>query len=303
MVNVRRTVVVVTVLAFAFCAHHVSAEQPPPQYWDPLLWAHLIVRGVVEEVTWKIMPASEWLPASSLPEGKSFAVGLARVRIADVLKGKAPGPVLDVWALDDDLRSLLDKGQQVVVCCYFNPQFHHGIYLVYGSYDFYALQGGRWIRGVRVMSGVLPPPPGEKLATSTLSTDFSLAEIMDRVRQTEAPALARAADCVAIGVVSAVGDTIVEGQSANVVSLATESTLKGPPTVNGLTFVMTTNGRSFGTWASYLPWVPTRGQRLFVFLKRGSVGLYAFAGINSVLQLDGDRVVVDRVAQYGRSVN
>jgi hypothetical protein len=272
---------------------------------DPLIWSHLVVRGVVIETSVRSMPVREFLPGSQVDPSGRVDVRSIRVLVLEVLKGKFASDVLEVWDDEDYCGDCVGDGDAVVVCADFAPYILTGAYRVSGARNFYLEHDGHWIRADTRLGVILPPPGAENSApldvTTSAPAELTLAQIRERVAEASPRTLARQADIVAVGTILAVEDSTTIPPLIVKVAMDVESVMKGR-SVERLTFYVS-RGRSFFDKNVFTQDIPAVGQRWCVFLRRQGHLLLPFAGSNGLLRIEGSRMIVDGVASHELSVD
>ncbi|HEX5133699.1 MAG TPA: hypothetical protein VFX92_14590 [Candidatus Krumholzibacteria bacterium] len=292
----------------AVCAAPSVLPGANPHDYDPLLWSPLVVHGVVENVGPRYFTHDQLYPngpAMENPPGSLYRMNVIEVNVIQVLKGRFPERVFRAWNSDVDFGKLLDVGQEIVICAQQNPYFFGGTYVAQEPNDVYAKSDGFWVRGIQ--HPVVPPPDSRAdVFVSEPIPDVTFEEIVERAERSSMPVVAREADLIVLGDVMAVEPASVAGVTdVSLVTLDVHKTLKGDPaTIRSFIMRHDTHGVEYGTLNSYIPMLPAIGEQWLVFLKAGPDGYFPFAGENSLLRVEGDRLIYGPVggsAPYTRS--
>jgi hypothetical protein len=272
----------------------------PANVRDPLVWSHLVVRGVVTSVTEPSLPIKEYRPASQMQTG-NVSVRLIRVRVLEVLKGEYSSEMLDVWD-DDDHCGYVVGLDTVVACVDFAPYILTGAYRVPTGRSVFVERDGYSVRPGGRFADVPPPSEnGAAVSPESLAEELlTLAQLRARVAQSSPRAVALQADVVAIGTVSSVEDSTSGPPFIVKVTMDVQSALKGE--VPGhLTFLVERGLSSFYRGV-YTFEIPEAGETWCVFVRQRDGVLYSFAGGNGLLRIDGTKLIVDGVVAHGFSL-
>jgi hypothetical protein len=239
---------------------------------DPLEVSDLIVRGMIEHVE----PTKLSVQGSESP--LAFDGVTARVKVLEVLRGKWSEPEITVTVLHD--ANALVNGREYVICAFWfkrNQVFVTAPHL--GIYD--KTSASRWVRYL-----------GPEAQQVSIDPDTLSSGDMDaRVARGSLDSLAEQSTLVVSGVVVAVHDSVYaigEGHATiEHCTLAVKRVLKGNASESQVDFVIPKT-REF-TRNHSTPNIEV-GQEWLLFLQASKAGLYPFAGSNSFLRVEGDKL-------------
>jgi hypothetical protein len=244
--------------------------------FDPLRYAHIVVRGRITTVTAESVPATK----CGYKESGNKTVDVITLMGARTLRGTdSPGNIV-AWS-DLVVGDLV--GREAVLCAKWIPPL--GSYLVgYGGACLVETQDGTWAR----YDG-----------SETITTE----ELDARLLSTRPEAVARSAGIAVIGKVVSVADSVldVDGHMMSIrrVGLRIEQLIKGQYDGSIIDFVVVLAGGGYAPpWRTATPTEFDIGEEWIAFLARGPGFYYPSAGMNGLLRVQGDTLLYDRVAPY-----
>lgn len=283
-------------IIFLIC-NVVSATQTPSHLnsaaiYVPLEDSHLIVRGQIVNVTVERKTLGEWGAVEQDDRAALWPIDIASITVLvrETLKG--------TWKFDEitfhtrGKGDLFTEGREMIICA--RKRMHNGseIWTAGEHLGLYSRsKGNRW---------TLVTTDAALRASETLSYEA----LVGRIRHVDLPNVVAASDIVAKGVIASVEEASYsssDGRAGKLTryTLRVEELLKGSSTSGLIEFVVPHIDASYvPSWTRLVPVGISKGQEWYVFLRMGDLGAYAFAGPNSLLLLDGNRLVFDMTVDY-----
>jgi len=263
-----------------------TAAESPDNH-DSLLYAPLIVRGVVESYTRGSVPFHEWggEELSAEIRDRPFPIRIARVRILEVMKGGYRGQSIEIGVIRTagDMVELIE-GENYILCLWYRDELRGGSYYLSSARSVFLYSGGGWIH-------------------CSDGTIFEPDAIRSLLKTTTIPYLAAHADLVAVGDIRAIEMTTLtgpNGERAKVreCTMTVSSVLKGEVVGRTVTFKMIIKGQYSPPWRTRVPWAMNVGETWYVFLKKGEVGYYPVGGANGLLKVEGRHLIYDNAVPF-----
>ncbi|HET6349949.1 MAG TPA: hypothetical protein VFH88_12785 [Candidatus Krumholzibacteria bacterium] len=257
----------------------------PYRFYDPLLWAHLVVRGEVLSITEAPSTSAEWgIRVGGQPY--RITVETVVVRVSEVLKGQYVGGELPVAVFSGrhyPQPNPIKVGDEVVLAVKLNGATHR--YLLENYSGLLTRRGTEWQH----------PDPG----TYTYMADkraLSWPEVEERVASMSAQNISEQADIIVSGTLRSVSNDHEDQTTTASWKMSVDSVLKGNPPP-GIEFSMAWKGK-LPAWAVPIPMQASPGQKWLVFLRRSDDKYVPFAGLNGMLREDGERLIYDDSVEY-----
>lgn len=262
--------------------------------YDPLQDSHMIVRGRVTSIHMESIALGDLLIVDSSDTQPPILSSVQAIDIAieEVLHGTTQEASITFLVFPGvDLRN----GQEVVVCAKWFKGRRLSRFVTNPVLGLYEKRAGRW----------------EQLADPTSTTrpeSLTDEELLNRIREVSVASLVAQSDVVASGIIEKVWASSYRTDNERVgdlvhYRLTVTQLLKGNDSDGVLEFVVATENLSFvPTWFRYTPKGLAVGQEWFVLLRKGERGLYPFRGPNSLLKVDGDRLLYDNAVVYPMGV-
>jgi hypothetical protein len=258
----------------------------PPE--DPLEVSHIVVRGVVESVTTSQFDLSDGSPGTSPAVFESIT---AQVRVLETLRGGWTGPDITFVALGDPTS--LARGGEYIICGLWNQTRrtfvtgpHIGIFTKDGD--------DRWIE---------QPRPTGRSGRVHEPVALTSADVLARLRSGSLDGVTRQSDVIVSGTVVSKHDSdyvIGDGRRGTMTHyrVRVEAVIKGHVTTGHVEFVVPQVNEYVPEWYRFTYPNIELGQEWLVFLRTGDRGLYPFAGRNSLLLIDEERLIYDSIVDY-----
>ncbi len=259
-------------------------------YYDPLQHSHVVIRGKVlashtersERLGWD----APWVSSN---------VTIVRVTVAELLGGNWPGTEIEMAAIGG-VSSYFEVGKEYIFCCMSKNTNGADVLLTDTGVGLYARQDEAWSRIVF----------DDVLDTNELLSD---AELRTRVASASLVSMTRSSDIIARGVILDSRRSKHKSPNGAVCSLMhyrvkVSEFIKGKTADNELEFVIPRVGGSdyVPAWYRVTPSRIENGQEWVIFLRRGEFGLYPFGGRNSLLRVEGERLIYDNAIEYPRGL-
>jgi hypothetical protein len=237
--------------------------------YEDMLRADLIVRGKVGAVTNESVPAELLEPTWT--HGGECKIAVVDFAINEVVFGSFEAETIAfvVDMSNSELQGSYGAGDEMIVSLVFRPGFRGGTYFVNANEARFVLSDGAWIRQGHV----------------TAEHRFNLEEIRSIVAPSRLEEVATSASIVAVGVVVAVEDNLVQGPAGGVgrikaITLNVEELVKGTVASKTLIFDVFAGGTYWPSWADAGPHQIQNGVRYCVFLKEIEGKFYSAGGVN-----------------------
>lgn len=274
-------------VAAGFCLSVVVAQQASATspfgatpLCDPLQQSHLIVRGVVVDNRDETMTLGQWgaVPENDQDAGIRIGMSLVRVSVEEVLKGKWTDKEIVFRVRDQPW--LLERGKEYVICGLWRQVQNGGFFVTEPGIGFYVKESNGW---TACTSSRIHPGEGMKNE-----------DMVSRIREADVAHVTAAADVVARGTVIKTWDPEssndpTHDKRATHYELRVIETLKGPSR-DTLDLVVSPG--------LCVPRGMAPGQEWLVFLKSGEGGFFPFAGRNSLLKVESDRLIFDMSVEF-----
>lgn len=264
--------------------------------YDPLQHSHVVVHGRVTAVARESIVPGDLLNRGGDDRGIRFSVQVDRVEliVLSVLKGDFSQSSMSFVGLPN---WRFEKGQELVVCAkWFKGRRMSGFVAntFLGLYERVGETG--WVRCVDEMNVVR----AERLTQN---------EMLARVSRASLSSIVAASDVIARGTI------ISEANSSYVLSdgrvgeltrfrLRILDQAKGKSADGILEFVVAKENTSYvPEWYRDVPRGIAEGQEWLVFLRSGERGLYPFGGPNSLLKVEGPKLIYDMAVTYPTDVD
>ncbi len=260
------------------------------EYYDPLQHSHVIVRGVVLASKSTSRQEAGW----TFP-GAPSNVTTIQVRVNNLLKGKRFENELELAAYGS-IAPLFEIGGEYIFCAKLRTVNDREA-LVTGTWiGIYQRGGERWNRVV--LDDVVE-------RRETLTDD----QVRARLKAAQLNDIAQTSDVIARGTIERMWETSYAVDSGKLgrlthVRLRAIEVLRGSASSDVVEFVIAqVRGAGYvPDWYRITPAGMKEGQMWLVFLRRGDHGLYPFGGPNSLLQLDGDKLIYDNAVEYPNNI-
>ncbi len=254
-------------------------------YYDPLLYTQLIVRGTIEDTQLEDIRRGDWGSTPRGLEDGRRTIRVLRFRIREVLKGvfnqNHISVAMSLGGLD---TGSLMVGDERILCLHFKKSLKGGSYFLRSGGGIFAPStGGRWIR--------------QRGAEA-----FSLSELRARIGTGKMEHVVREAEIIAVGTIKSRNMspmTSPNNERLDVIeyTLQIEQLLKGNVR-DQVTFKTIEKGLYSPDWRVFVPAGMKPGERWYVFLKKGTVGYYPFAGTNGLLKIEGQNLIYNNQMEY-----
>jgi hypothetical protein len=249
---------------------------------EPLLYAHLIFRGTVVDNWTDEATFLDW--GIEAGGDRKFGIVLVQCTVEEVLKGHYTEPDI-ILASATGMDKHFHNGKEVIVCARFNT--HSGQYAVMNARSVFVRDNNLWVRQTSRDRTVFPEA-------------LSLESVTNLVDRTRIPSITNEAELIIFGEVISKKRThsIVEDGKSGMLdefTLRVDAVLKGDESPGSEVQFGTITGGSYSPyWRTYIPSDLRIGEKWYVFLKRGPMGYYPFAGANGMILFDGGALVYDR---------
>jgi len=247
------------------------------KFGDPLVYAHVVVRGTVDSVWTEIVPATRW---GGYDAGADFDVTVVRARItvAEVLRGNVHDKVLVI--AHRARFKVFRKDAHVIVAAYLRPQYADASYVIESMDDVVVQKNDAWIR-------------------SSSGMKVNLNETRQAISSTTPEQVTRQSDLVIVGTVLEVTKkTALDGHGRqnpiNLYRVRVESVVKGSAEKGELDLVTITQGRYKPNWRTFVPFELEAGETWYMFLRKGPMGYFPVGGERGLLMVSGDKLIYDR---------
>lgn len=242
---------------------------------DPLLWAHVIVRGEILDIEDGSTTLEEWGVVSA---GETLVVGIenVRVRVLETLKGASMPDTLVVSFRDSLHRPHARPygiGNEVLLAFYYNAAVDR--YQLANYRGLFVREGDDWVH-----------PDPSQFRYSVDSRSLKYEEIRLRVESMGIASVTRSADLI----VEAILTTVDESGDDECWSLTVSKVLKGNYEAGQLGFCVRVRG---GNRQVQIPRGATPGGRWLLFLAQAGGRFQPLKGKNGMLMLDGEVVLYD----------
>ena len=248
----------------------------------PLEFGHLVVTGEVEEIRADQIPRGDlFMDPPEVPERlRSTPINVQRVRLRvfEVLRGDLGGRTELTLVVPSFNDSRYAVGDTVALGLCYHPVLHE--YYLQSRFGKYVRRDSAWLCSV---------PPGER--------KLSDPELRAMVAATDIEHVTRDAELILVGRVRASRETkeSFEGEVAVVrrVSFDVLRILKGEAIGDTVSVAMIRAGSYVPAWRKTVPGEFKPGETWYLYLKRGEIGWYPFAGSNGMLLLQDNHLVYD----------
>ena len=264
---------------------------------DRLQNSHLIIRGTVRGVSLAAMTAAQLglMPAGDSAAGVDLGVGMVTIDVAEVLKGEWYEPQITFIAMDG--QWLFHAGKEYVICALRRGPLGEEFFLTGIDIGFYERIGSKkaWMQC----------QPDDREPWEALRD----AQLRSRIRQGSLDQVARSSELIARGTILSAREVAYEaspGLQGKMIDYEFEidEALKGTKAGTVIHFVVPLMSLSYvPPWFRCVPEGLAAGQTWLVFLCHGERGLYPFAGRNSLLQVDSDRLIYDTHVEYPNTLS
>jgi hypothetical protein len=239
-----------------------------------LFRADVVVRGTVASVSEGGVPTREGEPEH--PEATSYLrFKFVDLNVSEVIRGyyNETNMTIGVNLSRSDMGGNYEVGDEMVVSLNFNPKLRGGMYVI-------SSENGRFVR-----EGSVWKQQGE------WNEQLSIEQMRLLVKSTSVEAVAKAADCIVIGTITAIRETRINDPSTTgageerscliwTVTILVERVVAGEPLSGSIEFDMFRGGSYWPRWASVRPNAVKAGEKRLVFLQRVDGRLVAAAGAN-----------------------
>jgi hypothetical protein len=258
------------------------------RYYDPLLWAHLIVTGEVLAVTTSQSTTEAWgMTVSGGPT--PIGIETVRIRVDSILKGVHDGGELSIAmfsGLHGNKPTPVSVGSEVLIAAFFNKKA--GCYQLRNYSGLFLKDGNSWAH----------PDPSlyDYFADQRKMTKTA---VETRVSSVAPDNLAREADIILIGTLRSISKKPQAASGSLEISwtMDIDSLLKGDYPNPSIEFSMLNGGR-LPDWAVPVPQGASGGEKWIVFLTRQGNRLIPFAGLNGMLKVEGRSLIYDSTVEY-----
>lgn len=266
----------------------VAATQngSPLEKVDPLLWAPLVVRGEITQLTEEPSSFQEWGITGSISVHK-LVVQTIDLRVEDIIKGSWKNDQVNVaffkslWGPDAQPYKI---GSRVILAVYYNS--NAGKLHLRNPIGLFVQDGGKWTRS----SDRWQP-------LQDADRSMPLQQIEQRVRSTSPEAIAERAELIIVGRITA-AERAESGEELSRWTLQVSEVLKGTSNAPSVDFCMVTRG-SIPAWAVPVARDLQQGDTCVVFLTRRDEYWIPFAGANGMLEIDDGKVLYEGVIDIG----
>jgi hypothetical protein len=243
-------------------------------------YADIVVKGVVEEITYLKVPAEEYFTNTGYFEGATFNLAEISFRVQKVLIGEYEQEYITLsgFTKSSDYTFDLEVGDNYILSARYSSRnegyFKGGKYLLRGDSTRFLIRGDKWYRGTK----------DNPLASGDVRN--LLHEISKLENERSLPEISKEAELVVRGDVTPKG----EENNRQIVSLRIIEILKGDYEGENILVTISGNGSFSSSWRNYIPEIE-ENEEWIMFLKSNSeVGYYPFAGVNGMFQIVGDLV-------------
>ncbi len=245
---------------------------------DGLLYADLVVQGTIESLTFQRVRQKDYFGLPARDPQRLILIESMTLQVIRVLKGSYGSSTVPLFSMGS---SGLREGDEYILGLRAS-RVRKGEFVFRNIADAYVKATDGWFR----------PEDGKW---------FTYDQIKSITESTRIENVTRNADLIAVGTVAAVREYEYTGSDGHgeirECTVEVDSLFKGTLEGQKLIFKMVTAGSYFPVWRTQVPLEINAGELWYLFLKRGDIeggpGYYAFAGVNGLLKIEGQRLIYD----------
>lgn len=259
---------------------HTSRVSDKPE--DPLEVSDLVVQGIVQ----KAEPGEFSYPTQPADSLRFESVKVT-LQVTKILRGSWTSTTIVIVSLHDPEAFV--SGKNYIVCAKWYPIKQAFVTAPYMG--IYAQDGKQWVRRTSKEYQIKPEV-------------LTQADVSARVDKGTLRSLTRRADLVVTGQIVAVEDSVYSlsngwhGRMRHF-SVTVDQVLKGHSSRGQISFVIP---RASNTVLGHQPTPEIAvGERWLLFLRSSDLGFYPFAWRNSLLRIEGDKLIFNSKVTYPES--
>jgi hypothetical protein len=259
-----------------------------PDAWDfaPLLYYDLVVRGTVVIVEdFEVTDADVWMDPPEIAEVTSKNVRTAsrvRIKVQDIMRGPELGQTVDIVVptYRHEYNTRYEQGDEMILCVNYHPRLDS--YFLKSTYGKYIFREMKWYcegnaRGDRA---------------------FTDSELKKQVMSMSLENVVEESELIIDGTIETVKKGWFEGPDGSGAEMITlgiriRQIHKGQQSDAKIEVVMLTAGIYLPEWRKHVPKKYVEGQEWLLFLKKGPLGWYPFAGTNGLLRVENNQLIYD----------
>lgn len=292
--HIIKSALLISGILLAFISNDAHAsfvyreDHPILDYYD-LLYSDIVIIGVIENIDFKLAPIEEVIGEVPTPfKYDKIRLGAIRIRVNEVLKGRYETPYLVVLVEWDrsDLRRNYDVGDTTIISAYWRAGLLGGSYAV-------ASDNGRFIKRNNMWFHQAMRSRPKALTREQIRAILEPTRINNIILN---------AELIVVGKISGLEASTIRGPAKekgilNKVIMQIDEVHKGNFSGKEVEISMIIGGPYWPAWRQKVPRIRV-GEEYYVFLRKGPIGFYPFAGINGFFKLVDDKLIYDNRVEF-----
>ncbi len=293
--NLVRTLIICGIINIAFYPIPIHSIETRGTYFDPLVYSHLIVFGVVESISPDSTTLSDWgQKIEPKTRDVRIRIEILNVKIIELLKGDYKDSNVSIIMKHSPVRlGTFCVGDTLVLCANYLETLKGGSYYFDREDAVHRQDDGQWVR---------------RWARGKRKDIMTFEEIKRMVDEAKIENISREADVIARGTIASIKHSYLkgpEGTKARMIEVTMNiyKVFKGEVNGDTLKFKMLRIGSYQPRWLTLIPREIKVGEEWYVFLKKEEeIGYFPIMGKNGLLRINGEKIIYDNniVYKYSR---